>query len=49
MQWAIDPKMRNHWLNAMLEAMDKLQLDQEVRELMMNYFIKVANHMVNHD
>ncbi|MDE0559604.1 cyanoglobin [Algoriphagus sp. NF] len=49
MQWAIDPKMRNHWLNAMLEAMDKIQLDQEVRELMMNYFIKVANHMVNHD
>jgi hemoglobin len=41
--------MRNHWLNEMLEAMDKLQLDQEVRELMMNYFIKVANHMVNHD
>jgi len=42
MQWQIDPKMRNHWLNAMLEAMDKIQLDQEVRELMMNYFIKVA-------
>lgn len=48
-QWKIDPKMRNHWLNAMFASMDKLELDPQVRELMMNYFVKVANHMVNHD
>ena len=48
-QWKIDGKMRNHWMNAMLTALDKIQVEQEVRELMMNYFIKVANHMVNHD
>ncbi len=47
--WEIDSKMRNHWLNAMISAMDKLDLDLNVRELMMNYFIKVANHMINHE
>lgn len=47
--WEIDGKMRNHWLNAMIYAMDKLDLDPNVRELMLNYFIKVANHMINHE
>lgn len=47
--WEIDGKMRNHWLNAMISAMEKLDLDPTVRELMMNYFIKVANHMINHE
>ncbi|MHA7128291.1 globin domain-containing protein [Algoriphagus namhaensis] len=49
LEWKIDGKMRNHWLNAMLSAMDQLQLEPEVRELMMGYFIKVANHMINHE
>ncbi|MFC3415047.1 globin domain-containing protein [Algoriphagus hitonicola] len=48
-QWQIDGKMRNHWLNAMMSSIDQLQLEPEVRELMMNYFIKVANHMINHE
>lgn len=48
MQWKIDSQLRNHWLNTMFEAMDKVELDQEVREMMMGYFIKVANHMINH-
>ncbi|MDF2159359.1 cyanoglobin [Algoriphagus sp. CAU 1675] len=47
--WEIDGKMRNHWINAMISSMDKLDLDPNVRELMLNYFIKVANHMINHE
>lgn len=49
LEWRIDATMRNHWLNAMFAALDKLQLDPNVKELMMEYFIKVANHMINHE
>lgn len=49
LNWKIDGKMRNHWLNAMMSAMDQLNLDQNVKELMLGYFIKVANHMINHE
>lgn len=48
-EWQIDPSLRDHWLNAMLTALDQIKPDQEVKELMMGYFIKVANHMINHD
>ncbi|WP_186756206.1 globin domain-containing protein [Echinicola salinicaeni] len=47
LQWAIDDKMRNHWLNNMLSALDRIDVDQNVKELMMSYFVKVANHMIN--
>lgn len=47
--WKIDSLMRDHWLNAMLTALDKLNLEQNVKELMMQYFIKVANHMINNE
>lgn len=46
-QWPIDEKMRNIWLDCMFSAMDKVEIETEIREAMMNYFIKVANHMVN--
>lgn len=49
LQWKIDGKMRTHWLNAMFSSMDSLALEPEERELMMGYFIKVANHMINHE
>jgi hemoglobin len=49
LEWQIDPQLRDHWLNAMLTALDHLKPDQEIKELMMGYFIKVANHMINHD
>ncbi len=49
MKWEIDAEMRTHWLNAMFTAMDKLNLDPNVKELMMGYFIQVANHMINHE
>jgi len=48
-QWQIGPELRDHWLNSMFTALDKLQLDPNVKELMMGYFIKVANHMINHE
>jgi hemoglobin len=49
LNWKIDGTMRNHWLNAMMTAMDQLKLDPNVKELMLGYFIKVANHMINHE
>jgi hemoglobin len=49
MQWKIDSKMRSHWMNAMLHALDKVPLEQEVREELMQYFTQVANAMINHD
>lgn len=48
MQWPIDGNLRNQWINTMFDSLDQLDLDQEVRESMMEYFVKVANHMVNH-
>jgi len=47
--WQIGPDMRDHWLNAMLTALDRLNPDQNAKELMAGYFIKVANHMINHE
>jgi len=49
LEWKIDPPMRDYWLNCMLPAIDRLKLEQETKELMIGYFIKVANHMINHD
>lgn len=49
LNWKIDGTMRNHWLNAMLAAMDRISLEPEARELMLGYFVKVANHMINHE
>lgn len=49
MQWKIDAKMRGHWMNATLHALDKVPLEQEVREELLHYFTHVANAMINHD
>ena len=49
LDWQIDPAMRDHWLNAMLSALDKLDPDQNTKELIAGYFIKAANHMINHE
>lgn len=48
-EWAIDAKMRDHWLNAMISALDRLNPEPEAKELMMGYFVKVANHMINQE
>ena len=47
LKWQIDATMRDHWMNAMLKALDKLKLDQNVKEAMQSYFVKAANHMIN--
>lgn len=46
-QWHIDDNMRNIWLDCMFRAMDKVEIETDIREALMNYFIKVANHMIN--
>ncbi|MEB2777149.1 cyanoglobin [Algoriphagus sp. D3-2-R+10] len=48
-KWKIDSAMRDHWMNAMLVALDHLDLDPTIREAMMSYFVKAANHMINHE
>lgn len=48
-KWKINAEMRNHWLNAMMTALDQLSLDPNAKELMLGYFITVANHMINHE
>lgn len=49
LDWQIDAALRDHWLNAMLTALDRLNPEQNTKELMMGYFTKVANHMINHE
>lgn len=49
MQWQIDPALRDHWMNAMMLALDKVPFAQEDRESLMGYFTQVANAMINHD
>lgn len=46
-QWPIDGEMRNSWLNCMLSALDKVEMETGVKEAMQGYFVKVANHMIN--
>jgi truncated hemoglobin YjbI len=41
--------MRDHWMNAMLVALDKVAFAQEDREVLMEYFTRAANAMINHD
>lgn len=48
-KWKINAAMREHWMNSMLEALDQLNLDPNIREAMMSYFVKAANHMINHE
>ncbi|UJP64766.1 globin domain-containing protein [Mongoliitalea daihaiensis] len=46
-QWQIDQHLRNSWMDCMLRAMDEVAMETDIREALMNYFVKVANHMVN--
>ncbi|RAI84971.1 globin domain-containing protein [Algoriphagus yeomjeoni] len=46
--WKIDASMRDHWMNAMITALDQIQVDQNIKEAMLSYFVKAANHMINH-
>ncbi|WP_143960361.1 globin domain-containing protein [Litoribacter populi] len=45
--WEIGGEMRDAWLNAMMKAVDKMDFDQTVKDQMLGYFVKVANHMMN--
>ncbi|WP_339869560.1 cyanoglobin [uncultured Algoriphagus sp.] len=47
-KWKIDATMRDHWMTAMLSALDKLSLEQNIKEAMLSYFVNAANHMINH-
>lgn len=47
--WEIDAAMRDHWINAMIPALNKIDLDPNIREAMLSYFAQAANHMINHE
>ncbi|MEP0712488.1 cyanoglobin [Algoriphagus sp.] len=47
-QWKIDADMRDHWMNAMLKGLDQLKLEQDIKDAMMSYFVRAANHLINH-
>jgi len=49
LQWKIDSKMRNYWMDAMLHALDTVPLEEEPRILLMQYFSQAANAMINHE
>lgn len=46
-QWPIDNQQRNTWLNCMMMALEKVEMDTNVKEGILSYFVKAANHMVN--
>ncbi|KEO74763.1 globin domain-containing protein [Anditalea andensis] len=48
LNWKIDSHLRNVWLNCMLKAIDKLGIEQNAKGIMQDYFVKAANHMINH-
>ncbi|SFB53188.1 globin domain-containing protein [Algoriphagus aquimarinus] len=48
-KWKIDAAMRDHWMNSMLVALDQVELETNIKEAMMSYFVKAANHMINHE
>jgi len=49
LQWKIDSKMRNYWMDAMLHALDTVSLEEEVRIVLIHYFSQAANAMINHE
>lgn len=46
--WKIDASLRNSWLNAMMKSLDRINVDQDIKDVMQGYFVNAANHMVNH-
>jgi hemoglobin len=46
-QWPIDVTLRDTWLKCMVYAIDQEDMDKEVRDAVMAYFLNAANHMVN--
>ncbi|WP_373497433.1 cyanoglobin [Aquiflexum sp.] len=46
-QWPIDSQMRNTGLNCMIKAIDSVEMDPNIKEEILSYFVKAANHMVN--
>ncbi|WP_226390648.1 globin domain-containing protein [Penaeicola halotolerans] len=46
-EWPIDDRARQHWLNNMLAAMEEVKLPEEAKQPMQQYFVQVANHMIN--
>ena len=47
--WRIGPDIRDQWFSSALTFLDKLYPNLNAKELMSGKFIKVANHMINHE
>ncbi|PJF29425.1 MAG: globin [Phototrophicales bacterium] len=44
----IDQKARDLWLNHMLNAIDEVNIQSPMREMMRNYFERASTHMINY-
>lgn len=47
--FVIGPAHRDRWLEMMSNAMMLAEIEPEVREVLLPYFVSTANHMVNSD
>ena len=45
--FAIGQRERDHWMTAMLAALDEAQLDPELHQRFVDYFTMAADHLIN--
>jgi hemoglobin len=43
----ISQRERDHWMNAMLAALDDAELDPELHQRFVDYFTMAADHLIN--
>ena len=45
--FVISQRERDHWMDAMLAALDDAELDPELRQRFVDYFTMAADHLIN--
>ena len=45
--FVISRRERDHWMNAMLAALDDAELDPELHQRFVDYFTMAADHLIN--
>ncbi len=47
--FVIDQRARDHWLGHMIAAVDQVGIDEPMRGVMVDYFVRASTHMINKD
>ncbi len=47
--FVIDQRARDHWLGHMIAAVDEVGIDEPMRSVMVDYFVRASTHMINKD